>query len=340
MEEVSRVTGAPFASQAPQPQKDCNDVTDDIFHCADDEAPPGGRDSAEPEIVGLPLGASSDVRDSAASEIASQPLGASYDRGARNAADVGGSMPASVPSSVPTSVPARPAVEAAASLVDAKPSQPSWYGFLPFRWLSDENLAQANACLRAHHHLPEDILLMDPAPAFWLAMQVDGMQAAEARKALQLEDRRLVLCPVNDNFNGGLADAGSHWTLLVWIRPEKGSYREKDVFINYDSSRWPKPSSAKQAKALACNLAGKDVYVYSGVCGWQTNGYDCGMYVVCFADCIIQVFRQEHTRTFTRHLVFTWENRLKSVSPWEVHKTRELMRETLQSPSAGATGGA
>merc|ERR1719343_1838220 len=60
----------------------------------------------------------------------------------------------------------------------------------------------------------EGVLLMTPAETFWLASHEDPTNLEEARRAARMQDRELLLCPIN-NSNDGRVDTGSHWTLLV-----------------------------------------------------------------------------------------------------------------------------
>ena len=105
--------------------------------------------------------------------------------------------------------------------------------FAPKQWLNDQSIALAYGHLvasalagncaaggglesSAGDSLPEGVLLMDPATAFMLAVLDDLKTIEEAKRSLKLQERELVICPVNDSSDGGLADGGTHWALLVW----------------------------------------------------------------------------------------------------------------------------
>jgi hypothetical protein len=101
--------------------------------------------------------------------------------------------------------------------------------FGPGHLLSDASIALAYGQLAAGGDatagraspLPEQVLCMDPATAFWLTLQEDPGQVEEVKGALKLQDRQLVFCPINDSSDGSRADTGTHWTLLVcWNRSD------------------------------------------------------------------------------------------------------------------------
>jgi len=200
--------------------------------------------------------------------------------------------------------------------------------FGPRQWLNDASIALAYAQLAAGggitgapgHPLPEVVLLMDPATAFWLTLQEDLDQVEEVKGVLKLQDRQLVLCPINDSCDGGKADAGTHWTLLVcWDRgcgaeqtassslsPGQSSSQSSagpfGRFSYYDSllggSGTSGGANLTQARTLASRLAGRAVQVVPDDCPKQNNCFDCGIYVLLFSEIIASAFLEAHAHGF------------------------------------------
>lgn len=181
------------------------------------------------------------------------------------------------------------------------------------QWLSDASIARVYSELAAGNHgniaetpqpLSEEILLMDPAVAFWL-MQQDSEDAQLAATDLKLREKQLVVCPVNDNANGGCADGGGHWTLLVaWRSGKEGNNNHNDgglTFKNfryYDSMCTGKLSNRSHlnAQKLARILSGDSTYLLlQSKCAQQVNNYDCGVYVIAFSEIITSDFMKAKT---------------------------------------------
>jgi len=245
--------------------------------------------------------------------------------------------------------------------------------FAPEQWLSDASIACAYGRLAAEG-LPEMVLLMDPATAFWLTAQEDPENIAEARGALKIEERELVLCPINDSSDSSRADTGTHWTLLVcWDKrafagggQENGHSEDHllNAFSYYDSlsNSETESSTMHQANALASRLAGRLVEVHMGTCAKQTNSFDCGVYVLVFSELVAAAFleargKEKHldshaTKTAAKIVapskglgsnhsnIPVWEERLSAVTPLEVEEKRASYFAAFTTPPEQSSGGA
>merc|ERR1712079_458348 len=124
--------------------------------------------------------------------------------------------------------------------------------------------------------LPKSILLMDPAVAFWLTIGGDPSDVLEAKKCLKVDERQVIICPINDSWDGGHADGGTHWSLLVgWATSPDGQGVTGEgnfAFTHYNSLGYGS-LSYRHAKALAARLAGRPVTVSKGACSQQSNLY-------------------------------------------------------------------
>jgi len=220
--------------------------------------------------------------------------------------------------------------------------------FAPCRWLNDDSISfaytrleqNADNCLSEGSKLSEAVLLIDPPTAFWLAMQTEVKHREEAQKALKVLNRDLVLCPINDNRDGGLADGGSHWGLLVWDRVG-------GQFIYYDSGFVHVQSSHQQAQTLANHLAGRPVQMQLGSCPKQTNSFDCGMYVIVFSELIVKTFvetvraagggsKGAFSQDVGVGLSRLWESHMAAITPKEVADRRAFFYRTLGTMTAAA----
>eukprot|EP00931_Biecheleriopsis_adriatica_P038162 TRINITY_DN21888_c0_g1_i2.p1 TRINITY_DN21888_c0_g1~~TRINITY_DN21888_c0_g1_i2.p1 ORF type:complete len:592 (+),score=93.05 TRINITY_DN21888_c0_g1_i2:43-1818(+) len=225
--------------------------------------------------------------------------------------------------------------------------------FAPAQWLSDASLTHGFERLAAsrslsqlggrpslgqegRNELPREALLLDPATTFWLALQDDPRDLAEARTSLRIAEREVVLCPMTDSRERCKADSGTHWSLLVcWRSPLSTRWRA----VYYDSISSGRgavdgPSSSShlsQAAELAERLFGVHVPVSAGSCAHQTNSFDCGVYVLLFSRIIVTEVLMLWEQS--GHLLdlgpWLWEPRLQRVTPTQVEEHRLLFWQTL-----------
>lgn len=212
-------------------------------------------------------------------------------------------------------------------------------------WLSDSSISWAASSLAESggsssssrsspgNAFPKTVEIMDPAMAFWLAMQDDPKDLEEAKKSMKLQDVELMLCPINDSRDVSSADTGLHWTLLVCWCP-RGSRSGAGAagascpwrrFRHYDSlGKGTFDPGFRQATKVASRLAGKPVEVEMGKCPRQANFYDCGVYVLLFAEIIAQTFLQGGTSDDSD--LPSWDARLNCVTPMDVSSCRKHYR--------------
>lgn len=90
-----------------------------------------------------------------------------------------------------------------------------------------------------------------------------------------------IFFPLN-NCDSRESAGGSHWSLLIYSHPEKTCY-------HFDSSKGLNAAVAKSfAKSILTFFCGKGSGNYSEMNNpQQDNGYDCGLYVLCIADLIV-----------------------------------------------------
>jgi hypothetical protein len=144
------------------------------------------------------------------------------------------------------------------------------------QWLND---ACINYCFRRIEMGDQQstILLMDPAVVSFLKIQVtDDEERAELAAGLGLQCREWVLAPVNDC--DSFSSACSHWSLLL-------CHVSTGRMVHFDSNGRYNQEAARKTALHVSKLMGTAAWepVRAAV-PQQTNGYDCGMYAVMFAD--------------------------------------------------------
>jgi len=251
--------------------------------------------------------------------------------------------------------------------------------FAPAQWLSDDSIGyvyslreagdiehetlatlwgQRSAIEPIEDHsaaLPETVLLIEPATAFWLTVEEDPKDLDAAKKALRLHERELVLCPMTDSRDGSCADAGTHWSLLVaWSITQGNKTTTCFRFAHYDtlSGGMFNKVHLAQAQTLACRLAGQQVQVFARPCPQQTNTWDCGVYVLLFSELVLQAFLRECASTTggcnfstsngnsSEMLHLTWEEALNRVTPKQVADQRAAFYKRFSAAAVYAAGGA
>lgn len=196
-------------------------------------------------------------------------------------------------------------------------------------WLTDESLAWGFSelvlrRLKGQADLVQHMLLVDPAAAFWLSVcdvaTKEGIAALrDALGALKIPERRVLLVPINDSNEADMPDSGNHWSLLVgWANGEalaKSGDPPDFNFIHYDSMIGSRRNFAR-AGILANRLVGGHAHVKPGQCASQSNGFDCGLYVLFFSELIADAYRRAQGKVSTALNI--WERHLRCVAPEDV----------------------
>lgn len=130
----------------------------------------------------------------------------------------------------------------------------------------------------------EDILLVPPSIAFWIANCPDTESLRDFLEPLKLPDKKLVIFPVNNNDDVSLAEGGSHWSLLAY---EKNA----NAFVHHDSYLGMNRRHALKLYKSVVGFIGLDgsaeaKYMELSNSPQQVNGCDCGLYVTAIARAI------------------------------------------------------
>lgn len=248
--------------------------------------------------------------------------------------------PSSPPSPTPSGLPSTPTTESLAAT------------FEPEQWLNDASLTYAfsalskdlggpyeelNGEVNAGSLLPKDVVFVDPAAAFWFALETDPEALQKARTSLLLKNAKLVLCPVNDSQERFKADSGAHWSLLVAWRGSEDSFSvgPKWRCLYYDSLgvRVSSASKLTRVTVLAERLLGEAVAVGIGRCARQVNSFDCGLYVLVFSRWILfAALKHWDARGYSAELdPSLWEEYVQAVSPKLIEEHRQFFWQKASS---------
>jgi hypothetical protein len=103
-------------------------------------------------------------------------------------------------------------------------------------------------------------------------------------------DREVLLMPINDNCDVGRPGGGTHWTLLMYDSRRPAAAR----FTHLDPSPGGSGSNLVAARETAAALmlilpmsepvASAGPHVYEHPCALQSNGSDCGIFVLAFCE--------------------------------------------------------
>lgn len=167
----------------------------------------------------------------------------------------------------------------------------------PRQWLNDscitfylEYLASQNG------EVASRVLALGAETSFWLMNEEDFEDLEDAAAGLELKEKDLIICPLNDNSDVEAAGGGTHWSLLVArvISSHKMSFEYFDSVntTNLDASR--RLAAKLAALRLGPEVAGPTAAEVSVVaCAKQDNASDCGVYTLLFAAAALEGYVRE-----------------------------------------------
>ena len=138
------------------------------------------------------------------------------------------------------------------------------------QYLTDECI---QCVFAACPNVPSDVELLSPAVAYCMSI------GDAAENAPDTQGKKLIVAPINNSPDGS-ADSGTHWTLLLGVR--EASANIIWMHLNSATPRGGGGANYARAKKAAEMLTGRKAMVEKVPCSQQTNGYDCGVYVLMF----------------------------------------------------------
>jgi len=138
------------------------------------------------------------------------------------------------------------------------------------------------------------------------------------------------LWPVNDSSDIETASSGSHWSLLVYSRPD-------NKFLHFDSWGGANEFAARKLyQKLSPFIASTASFHAVEDCSSQANGRDCGLHVLRNAQLIKEFISTSNNGKKTAEGSSLWKNGLSTANPKQADKMRiELLQliETLSKKS-------
>lgn len=156
-------------------------------------------------------------------------------------------------------------------------------------WLNDKLIGFVFEYFEAEQfrEIKDKVAFLHPSVS-QLVKMTSTNEGTDILESLNLKSKDLVFIPINDN--EGLGAGGSHWSLLVIDLMNKEC-------LHFDSSVC---SCNEYPCKLVCEIFSKILHlscnnVITMQCPTQSNGYDCGLYTICFAETTCAQYKLDST---------------------------------------------
>jgi len=143
-------------------------------------------------------------------------------------------------------------------------------------WLNDNLIGFWFEYLQNELCHDSDVCLISPEVSQFIKLG-SSVDAALMIEPLNLPSKSLVILPINDSSSFD-SPGGSHWSTLIYSRTEK-------TFYHLDSMSG---INCIEARKTASKLNLSQLEMVEMKCAKQTNCWDCGIYVCCFAELVIK----------------------------------------------------
>ncbi|KAL7034061.1 hypothetical protein ACKWTF_007833 [Chironomus riparius] len=161
--------------------------------------------------------------------------------------------------------------------------------YLETEWINDRIISFYFDYLQHEIYESKEILFLgsEVTQAIKLMENPDEINAV-ILDPLDVEEKNFIIFPINDNSKDQVG--GSHWSLLVYSKPDK-------TFYHFDSSGssnyWVCSKLVNIIKS--CLKLSNNVKIEQVDCLQQNNCYDCGIYVLCHADSVCKTIMKSKT---------------------------------------------
>ncbi|KAF2069953.1 hypothetical protein CYY_008730 [Polysphondylium violaceum] len=133
-------------------------------------------------------------------------------------------------------------------------------------------------------HCKEDVLLASPSAIYMCNFIETQQEIQEMFKPLKMESKKLIFFPINNNSDPTIIAGGSHWSLLVFIKP-------LNQFHYFDSMGTSNYSEAKKVSSkFSFLISGSNSKVHIEKTPAQQNNYDCGLYVLSIIEFLVNQY--------------------------------------------------
>ena len=154
-------------------------------------------------------------------------------------------------------------------------------------WLND-------TCINFYYdylseNLGTNVLLMDPSASFLIVFENDMEDLEPFLASLDLDSRRYVFFPVNNNTDHTIPGAGSHWTLLVLDNIS-------NTFYSYNSSMFGTPDANSNiiADKLRQVLNREIGFEVKNCASIQNDGFNCGIFILGYTEQLWQDYQRRY----------------------------------------------
>lgn len=143
-------------------------------------------------------------------------------------------------------------------------------------WLNDQIISFYYEYLeRVKYKNNPDLLFVPPEVTQCLKL-ADETELDTLLNQLNAMQKPFIFFVLNDNET--IHAGGTHWSLLVFSRPEK-------TFFHFDSYGNNNTNASQNFVRRVKDLLGcRNVHIKPIRCLQQANGYDCGIHVICMTD--------------------------------------------------------
>ncbi|KAB0804111.1 hypothetical protein PPYR_01081 [Photinus pyralis] len=144
-------------------------------------------------------------------------------------------------------------------------------------WLNDSIISFYFEYLEINHFRKDPILLFVQPQVTQCIKLSPSAEVNVFLEPLMSNRCRFIFFALNDNEQTEVS-GGSHWSLLVVSRPER-------MVFHFDSSKGTNCQQAMEFGAKVLRYFGVSSYGFrEPLCLQQSNGYDCGIHVLCNAE--------------------------------------------------------
>ncbi|GAM20746.1 hypothetical protein SAMD00019534_039210 [Acytostelium subglobosum LB1] len=167
-----------------------------------------------------------------------------------------------------------------------------------YKWLNDAIISFYFEYLS--DKLPIDkqteITFLNPTTVFMLSYLENSDNLDEINSILgplNLPDKACIFIPINDNSDPSTVAGGSHWSILVFVKNSKQFYYYDSIVGQTGNSHYAM-IAARKLSMLLTGVPSKEQRINIRQAPKQTNGHDCGLYLLSITEFIVKRMVDQH----------------------------------------------
>jgi sentrin-specific protease 8 len=161
-------------------------------------------------------------------------------------------------------------------------------------WLNDACISFYLWTLR--NKVGSEICLLDPGTVFILLFDDDPEDIQDLVVKTGMNIANLIVIPINDNLDVEDPDGGSHWALLLARRAEDGLVFE---YVDSMDSQGTENVAKEVSRRVWSAMKLQNKTFKTVQCQKQTNSFDCGVYVLAYAEEAVKAEVDKRAPKFT-----------------------------------------